>query len=94
MVKLIVLLVVGVLLIVIVLDRLRKKQEKARFDEIQRRALAADHSGPTQTGKFRVQQMLQKTEPRPLSEQESIDAALDDESAPLPDPFDAGKNKK
>ena len=93
MVRIIVLIVLAVLFAIVLLDRLRKKQEKTKFEEIQKRTLAADHSGPTQTGKFRVQQMLQKTEARPSAEQE-IEAALDDENAPLPDPFSAGKNKK
>lgn len=84
MIKTIVLLVLGVMLILVVLDRFRKKRDRERYQEIQATTKAANDSGPTQTGKFRVQQMLQKTEPPKTIEPATEES---EDNVPLPDPF-------
>ena len=91
MIRMIVFVVLAVMLLLVVLDRLRKNKDRARLEEIQAKTKTADESGPTQTGKFRVQQMLEKTEQskRRISEEPEFEG--DDEDTPLPDPF-SGKD--
>jgi len=84
MIRTIVLLVLGIMLLLVLVDRFRKKRDRERYEGIQARTKAANESGPTQTGKFRVQQMLQKTEPTRMIAPENEE--MEDE-APLPDPF-------
>ena len=51
--------------------------------------LSADESGPTQTGRFRVQQMLSKTEQKKTAAIETSDADdLSEDDEALPDPFE------
>ena len=73
----------------LVFERARKSTGLAPKDEAPQGLPKADELGPTQTGKYRVQQMLKNT-----ADQWEEDATAAGEDDPLPDPFGTGKVKK
>ena len=70
----------------LVFERARKGKGSDGDRNIHLTAPRADELGPTQTGKYRVQQMLKNTE--------DMQDGVDGEDDPLPDPFSSGKIKK
>ncbi len=93
-----ILLIVGFIAIAFFVDAYRqssRKKKHASESKLPERILTADESGPTETGRFRVQQALGSV--GTLSEspgEKKPPIATDDEDAPLPDPFDGNESDK
>jgi hypothetical protein len=66
-----------------------KKTPTATLETDDRIKTAAEE-GPTQTGRYKVQQMLSKTQPssKPNAEPQGQESAEVDDDTKLPDPFD------
>jgi len=88
----IVLIVVVILALAVLYEALKqgsKSQDTPSEEELDRVTPTADEALPTQTGKFRAQQVLAKTE---MKDDENVKEAetnpfLDGPDSPLPDPF-------
>jgi len=91
-------LIVVVVVIVIglgfVLESKKRSSDKSAEaqDTVQENEpLSADETGPTLTGRYRVQQMLQKTEKTPAQRSQAsadtVAEATEEDEEELPDPF-------
>lgn len=88
----IVLIVVAILALAVLYEALKqgpKSEETAIEEDFDRVTPTADEALPTQTGRFRAQQVLAKAEDAKEADDEKTKANpfSDDADSPLPDPF-------
>ncbi len=89
------LIVITVVVIAVALafDALRKGKRRAPVEESEAHTLTADETDTTQTGKYRVEQMLKMTK-KPGSKSSAQELLPESpEEGSLPDPFGTGSHK-
>ncbi|MCB0322274.1 MAG: hypothetical protein KDD69_01840 [Bdellovibrionales bacterium] len=94
----IILLILAFIAVAFLFDAVRQSKKKAAPVESTRseRMLTADEAGPTETGRFRVQQALgtgsMPPAARPQQSPIGPNVVADEEQDPLPDPFEPDKH--
>ncbi|MCB0359278.1 MAG: hypothetical protein KDD44_06570 [Bdellovibrionales bacterium] len=83
----ILLVIIGLVAVGAVIEYLGRSKREGQVDDEQEFLTAAE-AGPTQTGRFRVQQMLEQTGERAPHASEGGSEQIDDDETALPDPFD------
>lgn len=90
-ISLIITLVVILVGVFLIFETLKRKNNVIPSESLfNLKVPSAEETGPTPTGRFRVQQMLKNTEKFAAERQTGLE---DDEEVSLPDPFDPGPKK-
>ncbi len=83
----IILIILGLIAVAALVEFLNRSGKSSRGGSDSHIATAAE-AGPTQTGRYRVQEMLRKTETATKNDAAQVVDSQDDDEEVLPDPFD------
>ncbi|MCB0346587.1 MAG: hypothetical protein KDD66_15820 [Bdellovibrionales bacterium] len=83
----IILIILGLIAVAALVEFLNRSGKGAGSGSESHITTAAE-AGPTQTGRYRVQEMLRKTETTPKAEADPSSSSAEEEEESLPDPFD------